>query len=81
GAARASYQTLYTSAKDGGVRGIFRPADQGASWTRINDDAHQWGWAGGAITGDPRIYGRVYIASNGRGIIYGDSSDTGGGGG
>ncbi|MET8131544.1 cellulose binding domain-containing protein [Streptomyces sp. NPDC005251] len=77
----ASYQTLYTSAKIGGVRGIFRSTDKGATWTRINDDAHQWGWTGAAITGDPRIYGRVYVATNGRGIVYGDSSDTGGGGG
>ncbi|MFD5628659.1 cellulose binding domain-containing protein [Streptomyces sp. NPDC127072] len=77
----ASYQTLYTSAKIGGVRGIFRSTDQGVSWTRVNDDAHQWGWTGAAITGDPRIYGRVYVATNGRGVIYGDSSDTGGGGG
>ncbi|MFD0318329.1 cellulose binding domain-containing protein [Streptomyces flavalbus] len=73
----ASYQTLYTSAEIGGVRGIFRSTDQGASWTRINDDAHQWGWTGAAITGDPRVYGRVYVSTNGRGIIYGDSSDTG----
>ncbi|MDT0566871.1 cellulose binding domain-containing protein [Streptomyces sp. DSM 3412] len=77
----ASYQTLYTSAKIGGVRGIFRSTDKGATWTRINDDAHQWGWTGAAITGDPRVYGRVYIATNGRGVVYGDSSDTGGGGG
>ncbi|MEU3285704.1 cellulose binding domain-containing protein [Streptomyces longwoodensis] len=77
----ASYQTLYTSAKIGGVRGIFRSTDKGASWTRINDDAHQWGWTGGAITGDPRVYGRVYVATNGRGIVYGDTSDTGGGSG
>jgi hypothetical protein len=75
----ASYQTLYTSAKIAGVRGIFRSTDKGATWTRINDDAHQWGWTGGAITGDPRVYGRVYVATNGRGVIYGDSSDTGGG--
>ncbi|MCZ9338475.1 xyloglucanase, partial [Streptomyces sp. TRM76130] len=72
----ASYQTLYTSAKIGGVRGIFRSTDQGASWTRINDDAHQWGWTGAAITGDPRVYGRVYVATNGRGIVYGDTSAT-----
>jgi hypothetical protein len=78
-AADASYQTLYTSAEIGGVRGIFRSTDKGATWTRINDDAHQWGWTGAAITGDPRVYGRVYIATNGRGVIYGDSSDTGGG--
>ncbi|MFJ7962114.1 cellulose binding domain-containing protein [Streptomyces sp. NPDC096324] len=75
----SSYQTLYTSAKIGGVRGIFRSTDKGASWTRLNDDAHQWGWTGAAITGDPRIYGRVYVATNGRGIVYGDTSDTGGG--
>ncbi|MFF4535362.1 cellulose binding domain-containing protein [Streptomyces aureus] len=75
----SSYQTLYTSAKIGGVRGIFRSTDKGASWTRVNDDAHQWGWTGGAITGDPRVYGRVYVATNGRGIVYGDTSDTGGG--
>ncbi len=74
----ASYQALYTSAKIGGVRGIFRSTDQGATWTRINDDAHQWGWTGAAITGDPRVYGRVYVATNGRGVIYGDSSDSGG---
>ncbi|MFF7790746.1 cellulose binding domain-containing protein [Streptomyces sp. NPDC007991] len=73
----ASYQTLYTSAKIGGVRGIFRSTDKGASWTRINDDAHQWGWTGGAITGDPRVYGRVYVSTNGRGVVYGDSSDGG----
>ncbi|MET7479599.1 cellulose binding domain-containing protein [Streptomyces sp. NPDC005648] len=77
----ASYQTLYTSAKIGGVRGIFRSTDKGVTWTRINDDAHQWGWTGAAITGDPRVYGRVYVSTNGRGVIYGDTSDTSGGGG
>nr|WP_211128158.1 xyloglucanase [Streptomyces yatensis] len=70
----ASYQALYTSAKIGGVRGIFRSTDAGASWTRINDDAHQWGWTGASITGDPRVYGRVYVATNGRGILRGDAS-------
>ncbi len=73
----ASYQTLYTSAKIGGVRGIFRSTDEGATWTRINDDAHQWGWTGAAITGDPRVYGRVYVATNGRGVVYGDTADGG----
>lgn len=47
---------------------------------RINDDAHQWGWTGAAITGGPRIYGRVYVSTNGRGIVYGDTAapDPGG---
>jgi photosystem II stability/assembly factor-like uncharacterized protein len=67
-----TYPALYTSAKIGGVRGIFRSDDAGATWVRINDDQHQYGWTGATITGDPRIYGRVYLGTNGRGIIYGD---------
>ena len=67
-----SYPALYTSAQVNGVRGIYRSDDAGATWVRINDDQHQWGWTGAAITGDPRVYGRVYIATNGRGIIVGE---------
>ncbi|MET8969279.1 cellulose binding domain-containing protein [Streptomyces hydrogenans] len=78
-APNASYPALYSSAKVGGVRGVFRSTDAGATWVRVNDDAHQWGWTGATITGDPRVYGRVYVATNGRGIIYGDTSETGGG--
>lgn len=55
-----------------GVQGLFRSDDTGASWVRINDDQHQYGNMGEALTGDPRIYGRVYLGTNGRGIIYGD---------
>ncbi len=75
----ASYDTLYTSAEVGGVRGIFRSTDEGATRTRrINDDAHQWGWTGAAITGDPRVYGRVHgLSTNGARIVYGDTSDPG----
>lgn len=70
----ATYQALYTSARIGGVRGIFRSTDAGATWERINDDAHQWGRTGAAITGDPRVFGRVYVSTNGRGVVYGDVS-------
>jgi hypothetical protein len=70
----AAHQTLYTSAKIGGVRGIFRSTDAGATWVRINDDQNQWGWTGSTITGDPRTYGRVYVSTNGRGIVYADTA-------
>lgn len=66
------YMALYTNAKINGVRGIFKSNDCGETWERINDDEHQYGCANKTITGDPRIYGRVYIGTNGRGIIYGD---------
>jgi len=68
------YPAIYTSSKIGGVRGIFRSDDGGKRWVRINDDQHQYAWTGNTITGDPRVYGRVYVGTNGRGVIYGDSS-------
>jgi len=68
----ATYPAVYTSSKIDGVRGIFRSDDAGRTWTRINDDRHQYAWTGNTITGDPRICGRVYFATNGRGVIYGD---------
>ncbi|GAB7191149.1 xyloglucanase [Kineococcus sp. NUM-3379] len=68
----ADHPAVYVSAQVRGVRGIFRSDDAGRSWVRVNDDEHQWGWTGAAITGDPRVYGRVYVATNGRGILRGD---------
>ena len=68
-----NYMALYAVAQVAGVRGIFRSIDAGQTWVRINDDQHQYGRAGDtAITGDPRIFGRVYFGTNGRGIVYGD---------
>jgi hypothetical protein len=67
-----TYPALYTSAKIRGTRGIYRSDDGGNVWFRINDNAHQYAWTGQVITGDPRVYGRVYIGTNGRGVIYGD---------
>jgi cellulase/cellobiase CelA1 len=72
----ASYSALYLMGTVNGVTGLFRSNNAGGNWTRINDDQHQYGNAGEALTGDPRVYGRVYLGTNGRGIIYGDTSDT-----
>ena len=69
------YPALYSSAEVGGVWGIYRSDDAGSSWTRINDDRHQYALTNATITGDPRIYGRVYFGTNGRGIIYGDPEE------
>ncbi|KAI0274685.1 hypothetical protein BC834DRAFT_965184 [Gloeopeniophorella convolvens] len=68
------YPALFAAANIGGV-GYFRSDDAGASWVRIDDAAHGFGSASAnVITADPRIYGRVYIGTNGRGIFYGDAS-------
>ncbi len=56
-----------------GQSGVFRSIDEGRSWVRINDDQHQWGLIL-QVAGDPRIYGRVYVGTHGRGILYGDAA-------
>jgi xyloglucan-specific exo-beta-1,4-glucanase len=67
-----TYPALFAIATVSGTTGVFRSDDAGTTWTRINDDAHQYGLQNQPITGDPRTYGRVYYGTNGRGIIYGD---------
>jgi len=66
-----TYPALYLIGKIDGVTGYFRSDDKGETWVRINDDMHQWGFCT-VIIGDPRVSGRVYIGTGGRGIIYGE---------
>ena len=73
----AKYPAVYViGRKDGGrkdgMRGVWRSIDGGANWQRINDDRHQWGLRFRVISGDPKTFGRVYIGTDGRGIVYGD---------
>ncbi|GGL97713.1 hypothetical protein GCM10010129_46830 [Streptomyces fumigatiscleroticus] len=68
----AAYPAIYQVGSTEAITAVYRSDDEAKTWTRINDDAHQWGWTGQAVTGDPRVYGRVYLATNGRGIQYGE---------
>jgi photosystem II stability/assembly factor-like uncharacterized protein len=66
-----TFPAVYLIGTVDNVSGFFRSDDAGATWVRINDDKHQFGSAG-VIAGDLRAYGRVYIGTGGRGIVYGD---------
>ncbi|WP_312517559.1 exo-alpha-sialidase [Massilia sp.] len=67
------YPSVYIWGSVAGVRGIYRSLDAGASWQRINDDAHQYGGPGDGhfIVGDMNRFGFVYMSTAGRGIVYG----------
>jgi hypothetical protein len=67
----ANYPALFIIATINNQPGIYRSDDTGLHWIRINDDQHQYGLLL-QIAGDPRIYGRVYVGTHGRGILYGD---------
>ena len=57
----------------GGVRGLFRSTDTGQTWTRVNDNAHQYGGPGNGqfVVGDMNTFGVVYMSTAGRGIVVG----------
>ena len=52
--------------------GIYMSVDKGVTWKRINDDTQKWGNVRKIISGDPKTYGRVYVGTDGRGIIMGN---------
>ena len=70
----ANYPTIYIWGTVNGVRGLYRSTDQAASWVRVNDDAHEYGGPGNGqfVQGDMNVFGRVYMSTAGRGIVYGD---------
>ncbi|MVT12082.1 T9SS type A sorting domain-containing protein [Chitinophaga tropicalis] len=68
----SSYPTVFIWGTVSGVTGLFRSTDQGATWTRINDDANEFAGAP-LLVGDMNVAGRVYMsAGGGRGLIYWD---------
>jgi len=68
----STYPALFSFGWQGQIRGVWRSDDAGRDWKRINDDAHQYGRRFRSICGDPRIFGRVYLGTDGRGLFYGD---------
>lgn len=71
------YPALFIAGTIGGVVGYYRTDDAGVNWVQINDATHGFGAASAnSLTADPRVYGRVYIGTNGRGIFYGDTAGT-----
>ena len=65
---------IYGNTKDNSTKGIYMSEDNGETWSRVNDDAHQFGGTGNGvfISGDMNEYGRCYMSTVGLGIIYCD---------
>ena len=65
------YPAVFIGGTVGQTRGFFRSDDAGGTWVRVNNDAHQYGNVT-VINGDTRVFGRLYVGTNGRGIFYGE---------
>lgn len=64
-------KALYVAAVLDGVYGFYRSVDEGESFTRLNTDRQMFGEIN-SIDADSRIYGRFYLATGSRGVIYGE---------
>ncbi len=75
----ADYHALYIwGIANNGPLGIYRSVDKGANWIRVNDDRHQYGGPGNGqfVQGDFNVFGRVYMSTAGRGIVFGEPTGT-----
>jgi hypothetical protein len=70
-----SYPAIYLVGTVNNVYGVFRSDNTGATWTRINDDNHQFGEID-YCAGDEDYAGRVYLGTQGRGVLYGEAATT-----
>jgi xyloglucan-specific exo-beta-1,4-glucanase len=60
---------VYVVGTINGQWGVYRSDDGGATWSRHNDDAHQFGGIG-VMAADQNVYGRIYVSGTGRGLLY-----------
>jgi xyloglucan-specific exo-beta-1,4-glucanase len=76
GAASASGKpnSVFVGGTVSGVEGYFRSDDTGKTWVQVSDAKHQFTGVSGPLVADPRVFGRLYLGTNGRGIFYGDIS-------
>lgn len=74
----STYPAIYIWGTVDNITGLHRSTDEGLSWVRINDDAHEYGGPGNGqfVVGDMNVYGRVYMSTVGRGIVYGQPEGT-----
>lgn len=72
----AAWPSLYAIGTKGGVLAVWRSDDRGRNWSRINDARHEWGRRFRTLAADQRQYGRVYVATDGRGVFIGEPEET-----
>ena len=66
-----SLPAIYVFGTINNFLGVYRSDDGGQTWTLLNDVTHQWGGLIETMAADPKVFGRLYMGINGRGIIMG----------
>lgn len=72
----AENKAVYTAAVIDGVYGFYRSVDDGKTYVRLNTDSQMYGEIN-SMDGDSRVYGRFYLGTGSRGVLYGEPSGAG----
>ncbi len=68
--------TIYVHGRVNGEDGVFRSEDKGLTWTEISTATHRLGNQPDSMAACRRVFGRVFIGSNGDGIFVGQPAGT-----
>lgn len=71
----AEDKAIYAAAKIDGSYGFYRSTDEGGSFTKLNTVQQMYGEVN-SLEGDSQVYGRFYIATGSRGVLYGEPKQT-----
>lgn len=64
-------KAIYTAATIDGEYGFYRSVDDGKSYVRLNNEKQMFGEIN-SVEGDSRVYGRFYLGTGSRGVLYGE---------
>ena len=64
-------KAIYTAAVIDGEYGFYQSLDDGKTYTRLNTDRQMYGEIN-SVEGDSRVFGRFYLATGSRGVLYGE---------
>jgi len=72
----SNFHTIFIWGTINGVQGVHRSTDEGKTWIRVNDDAHEYGGPGNGhfVQGDLNVFGRVFMSTAGRGVAMGNET-------
>jgi len=64
-------KAIYVCGNISGKYGFYRSFNDGTTWERINNEQQMFGEIN-SIDGDKRVFGRFYLGSGTRGLLYGE---------
>ena len=64
-------KAIYTAAKIDGEYGFYRSVDEAKTFVRLNSENQMYGEIN-SLEADSRVYGRFYLGTGSRGVLYGE---------